>query len=443
MRATTLHTTYRTGSWCAVVAEGGIAVLSADVPAEVAARIWERLGRGNGLSPVLEELTGAFGTSLTAIPPFAVALVEGTAVRVAVRGDLAVEASGAGAPERVSGTGVTTWNERVIEGASIVEVTTATGAPSDAWYPIVDGIVFAGGLRVVLDPAAALPAPASAAKHAGAKPATGSAAQTPAAESAQGAAPASSADPGASPAAPALDESAAPAPAEPDGLSLIDTDSIPLAIDGITWVPLDSTVAPATKASDPAPATGEYDDLWGETIARPIEAAAVRPEEADPAAADAPATDPEAPTGDHDGATISVAQLRALRGATTDPGTDPAPVAAPVVSGRIRLSTGQVVELDRTVVIGRRPRSTRVSADQLPHLIAVDSPEQDISRSHVEIRLEGDSVIVVDLHTTNGTTLIRGGSDPVRLHPGEQTVVVTGDVIDLGDGVTVLFEDLP
>ncbi|QMU97078.1 FHA domain-containing protein [Microbacterium esteraromaticum] len=106
------------------------------------------------------------------------------------------------------------------------------------------------------------------------------------------------------------------------------------------------------------------------------------------------------------------------------------------------MSTGQVVELDRTVIIGRRPRATRASGDNMPHLVAVESPEQDISRSHLEIRPEGDSVVVIDLHTTNGSTLLRPGADPVRLHPGEQTLVLSGDVVDLGDGVTVLFEGL-
>ena len=119
----------------------------------------------------------------------------------------------------------------------------------------------------------------------------------------------------------------------------------------------------------------------------------------------------------------------------------PAPAAASV--GRIRLSTGQETALDRTVIIGRRPRSTRASGANLPHLIAVESPQQDISRSHLEVRPEGDTVVVIDLHTTNGSTLLRPGADPVRLHPGEQTLVLSGDVVDLGDGVTVAFEDLP
>ena len=203
--------------------------------------------------------------------------------------------------------------------------------------------------------------------------------------------------------------------------------------------------------------------------AAPVPAAPVQ------AAPTAPQTGSAPDDGDHDGATISLAQARALRsdlpvaptvagavptpaepvpapvsavpGITLEPArpgaADPAPAAAVTTGPRVRLSSGQVVALDRTVVIGRRPRATRSSGATLPHLVAVDSPQQDISRSHLEIRPEADAVVVLDLHTTNGSTLLRPGAEPVRLHPGEQTIVVTGDVIDLGDGITVAFEDLP
>jgi hypothetical protein len=172
-----------------------------------------------------------------------------------------------------------------------------------------------------------------------------------------------------------------------------------------------------------------------------------------PAPAPGPAPGP-AVAGDHDGATISLAQARALRAAASGvEGSNPAPSPAdapldplapprPPAPGRVRMSTGQVIPLDRTVVIGRRPRSTRVSGTDLPHLVAVDSPQQDISRSHVELRAEGESIVATDLRTTNGTTLLRPGTDPVRLHPGEGTVVVPGDVLDLGDGITVAIEGM-
>src|SRR5690606_24512733 len=162
----------------------------------------------------------------------------------------------------------------------------------------------------------------------------------------------------------------------------------------------------------------------------------------------APPAAPGLDIGDHDGATISLSEARRLRATTSAPDapTEVLPTlpsdAAGSTSARIRLSTGQVVELDRVVIIGRKPRSTRASGSTMPHLIAVDSPESDISRNHLEVRPEGDSVVVIDLHTTNGSTLLRPGSDPVRLHPGEQTLVLGGDVIDVGDGVTVLIEEL-
>jgi pSer/pThr/pTyr-binding forkhead associated (FHA) protein len=109
----------------------------------------------------------------------------------------------------------------------------------------------------------------------------------------------------------------------------------------------------------------------------------------------------------------------------------------------LRVSSGQSVLLDRTVIVGRRPRSTRASGAHLPHLVAVDSPQQDISRNHLEVRVEGDTILATDLQTTNGTTLLRRGAEPSRLHPGEATVVVPGDVLDLGDGITIAVEAAP
>jgi hypothetical protein len=199
-----------------------------------------------------------------------------------------------------------------------------------------------------------------------------------------------------------------------------------LGVDGHTLYPTEVTLGPADD---------DFDLLFGETVHSVSGITAAPPT-------------PPIGEGDHDGATISAAELRALRQQPSSADETPTavlPVAeAPTASvGRLRVSTGQVVALDRTVIIGRRPRSTRASGANLPHLVAVESPQQDISRSHLEVRPEGDTVVVIDLHTTNGSTLLRPGADPVRLHPGEQTLVLSGDVVDLGDGVTVAFEDLP
>ncbi|AXK45597.1 FHA domain-containing protein [Brachybacterium saurashtrense] len=107
--------------------------------------------------------------------------------------------------------------------------------------------------------------------------------------------------------------------------------------------------------------------------------------------------------------------------------------------GAVRISTGDRFVLDRTAIVGRRPRASRVSAHDMPQLITVPSPQQDISRSHLELRLEGWHVVAIDLGTTNGTTLHRHGYDPVRLRPREGVVLRDADQLDLGDGVHLLF----
>ena len=107
--------------------------------------------------------------------------------------------------------------------------------------------------------------------------------------------------------------------------------------------------------------------------------------------------------------------------------------------GSISISSGGGFVLDRTAIIGRRPRASRVSGDDVPQLVTVPSPQQDISRSHLELRLEGWHVVAVDLGTTNGTTLHREGFEPVRLRSREGVVLHDGDLLDLGDGVHLGF----
>ncbi|GAA1850070.1 FHA domain-containing protein [Myceligenerans crystallogenes] len=132
---------------------------------------------------------------------------------------------------------------------------------------------------------------------------------------------------------------------------------------------------------------------------------------------------------------------------------EPAPAPRPAL-GRLVVSTGsaqagaagprgeQVVELDRAVIVGRRPRTSTTSASGMPRLVTVSSPNQDISRSHLEVSLEEWQVLVSDLATTNGTTLMRPGQPPRRLHPNEKEIIADGDVVDLGDGVTLKFEGI-
>lgn len=96
---------YIPGSWFAAIAPQGAVVLPAAAGPERARNAWVALQAGGGLASVLETLTGAFGTGLAAIPPFAVVTREGDEIHRRAR--RAVGAAGV----TVTGAGVTTWNK--------------------------------------------------------------------------------------------------------------------------------------------------------------------------------------------------------------------------------------------------------------------------------------------------------------------------------------------
>ena len=110
--------------------------------------------------------------------------------------------------------------------------------------------------------------------------------------------------------------------------------------------------------------------------------------------------------------------------------------------GRMRVSSGELVDLDQSLVIGRQPSVSRVQGGEMPRLVQVASPGGDISRSHVEVRLEGWHVMLCDLKATNGTVLVREGQPPRRLAQNEMAILLDGDIADLGDGISLRFEEI-
>jgi hypothetical protein len=122
--------------------------------------------------------------------------------------------------------------------------------------------------------------------------------------------------------------------------------------------------------------------------------------------------------------------------------SDAVQVARPRL-GRMRISTGELVDLDESLVIGRQPSVSRVQGGVMPRLVKVASPGGDISRSHVEVRLEGWHVMLCDLKATNGTVLVRDGQPPRRLAQNEMAILLDGDIAELGDNISLRFEEIP
>lgn len=582
---------YVEGTAQAVVRGDTVLLLPQPVEPEVVSRLWEALEapEQGGVVSVVGALTDVAG-SLTAVPPFAVVTLDARSreARVAVRGtSAAVHVRAAGGDVEVSGAGVLMWAERVVVEVASVELTLDPGpAAGGPVWPLQGGVVRAALLRRSLDGSDV----ASAAPAAEPVP---SVPVVPAPVSSVPAAPAA-AEPldglgGSDPDAwPLPGQSRPRAPEAPAVVAVPSQETLIGGADGDP-LPIATVAAPADPVGDETPAPhdpdeaqeqaqaqeqeqgepssdtalggdgDDYDHLFGDTVFRSVEDAAVRladdaegedeaeaspepgpaavpeppaPEPAPdaPAPGDAawaapssdggliasvpfgpgapgtpaaasraaavpaepPAGPPPAPDGpvdDHDGNTIMTSDLAALReaagtalpqfGAPAAPGArevlalacpqghpnpptrqqcrtcgvaldgDPALAPRPPL-GRLRIGSedgapageDQAVELDRDVVVGRRPRSSTTSADRMPRMVTVPSPQKDISRSHVQVTLEEWHVLVEDLATTNGTVLLRPGQKPRRLHPNQKEIVVDGDVLELGDGITLAFEGI-
>ncbi|MFD6139293.1 FHA domain-containing protein [Promicromonospora sp. NPDC060271] len=560
----TVH--YSEGSARAVVRNGTVVVLPGPASADVVDALWTALERADGGVAATLGVLAAGGLAET--PPFAVVSLAGsdpaTTAHVAVRGSgvkVIVTAEGGGAPVEVTGAGVVTWSERVVDAPMSFAITTDE-PQADTEYPVQAAVVRASALRRTLVDAPAAPdalvAPAAEKPGAAAFPSFSNRAGSSSAPAERqvsgetivpGALDVPVIGAGSVPSFPS--PSAEPVEKEPEPV----LESVPML--GLGVVPGPEAPAEARGAVDESTQFGGGDDdyghLFGDTVMRRVEDAAVRQgedeeeHEEEPAQAQAPVPPPPAPAEpepvalepadpgdglisgvpggwtppvlapeppagvtpgaaqraasmgepaveapgevtDHDGETMMSVDIAALRkeaspvpkfSAAVLPGAQqilgrPCPQGHPnpptaercrtcsadldgdaelvprpslgqmIVTGGVQQTPGrpQVVELDRPVIVGRRPRTNNASADRTPRLVTVASPDQDISRSHVEITLEEWHVLVADLATTNGTTLLRAGQAPRRLHPNEKVIVVEGDVVDLGDGATLTFEGI-
>ncbi len=188
--------------------------------------------------------------------------------------------------------------------------------------------------------------------------------------------------------------------------------------------------------AQPEPADDRgYDYLFGDTVYRSVSEAAVIVPDPDSD------SDPELP-GDHDGQTVLTSDLARARGARTSRTATPKAAAAPATQFvLVPSTTGAREPLAGTVVIGRSPSANKVSGGIIPKLLMLGNGDQDISRNHAQVSVEGNTAVVTDLHSKNGTTIILPGKDAQRLRPGEPTTIIAGTVIDLGGGITLTLDE--
>lgn len=162
-----------------------------------------------------------------------------------------------------------------------------------------------------------------------------------------------------------------------------------------------------------------------------------------PPAPVAPPAAPVADDHDHDGHTQAGGwdPNRFARQHPGIPGQPPAPSVTAQPVARLLFSSGETVDVDRAVLIGRAPEARRFTSTDQPRLVTVPSPHQEISSTHLEVRpgsgADHGSAVVTDMGSTNGTVLQQPGLPPEDLQPGIPVQLLPGSVIDLGDGVSI------
>ena len=76
----------------------------------------------------------------------------------------------------------------------------------------------------------------------------------------------------------------------------------------------------------------------------------------------------------------------------------------------------------------------RIHPGGVPLLVTLDSPQREVSSTHLELSMVGAAIVASDTRSTNGSVLRVPGAAPRTLIGGESVVVIPGTVIELGDG---------
>lgn len=461
---------YKPGTWFGIVGEHVTVLLPASEKSRAGA-LWAIVDDGAGFDSVLDALVSA---GLSTLPGFVLLARDGDAVRVMIRGDATATFEAAEGEVSVTGSSGTMWVERTVEQTSAFAVVLPDEATDGPELSVASGLVRLAGIATP-EPARLAPvvslAPSAAHHDPIHDPITESfsglfAAVDPAAPVAEPA--------GESVAEPVALASAAAAEAEP--VEEPDDEREPSMLDHLfgpvddaeqpaepeppteppaeppAWTPPPVPLPPAPSFPPPPPAPpvgpppGLSGGLPGGLPPMPPshpDAFVDHPTEAIPLDSGPipPYPSPPAPVDDHDGLTRAGLPDAPPPPPPGIPGQPAAPRVTAYAVAHLSFSSGEEVDVDRVIVVGRAPEVGRFSAEDQPLLVTVPSPHQEISSTHVEVRpgtgVDHGAAVVTDLGSTNGTLVVQPGLGPEELRPGVPVQLMPGALIDLGDGLTI------
>ena len=385
--------------------------------------LWMLVTSSSDAGPVLDILTRS---GISSAPHFLIVTL-GSEGNVLVRGPVSVSVEGSESGT-ITGSGFSSWAERsfdridrfeceITPPLDSVRVPIQRGAIRAGWFAADTNGIAAFGKNYT-PTSADLPTPVPIALPSDPEPAEQQAVPPPPATEMQA--------------------SQAPAPNEPRGEETVtgpmgeETVVGPMGEETVAGhLGEDDDVIDEVGGSAPTPATSAYDFLFGETSYRTVEDAAVRSTEEQNDSA-------SAPLEEHTVVAADLAKLRADRRAGRGRAVE---LPAPRVKFYVELSTGGRELLDQPLVIGRAPSASALGGGLMPRLITMTTINQDISRTHARIAVEGETVVVTDLHSRNGTLVTMPGRPAQKIREGEPTVIIPGTIVDLGDGATLTIQE--
>lgn len=386
---------FRPGPWFGIFGEHATVLLPPSEKARVAA-LWELVDDGAGFDETLDALIAG---GLRELPGFVLVSRSEGETKVVLRGAARATFTAGGETVELAGAAATTWVERALREvtAMVIEVTDepVTGPAH----------TLAGGLVRV----ARVEEPAPEAVDA--EPVV----EAPDVEPVAGAA---------------------------------DVDPEPVVVE-----PGDERDSPFEPEPEPSGEPEPPTEAWSVQPAPVVPVAPVPPSpfaapdaDADPTGpvSPAPPVMPPAPGDhDHDGMTRAGGwdPGELARQHPGIPGQPPAPSVTARPVARLAFSSGETVDVDRAILVGRAPEARRFTSTEQPRLVTVPSPHQEISSTHLEIRpgsgADHGSAVVTDMGSTNGTVVVQPGLPPEDLKAGIAVQLIPGAIIDLGDGVSI------
>jgi uncharacterized RDD family membrane protein YckC len=196
-------------------------------------------------------------------------------------------------------------------------------------------------------------------------------------------------------------------------------------IPGFSGTPAVGIPAVSTPAGNaPARASADGSAAPANTSAAPVTAAPAAPDvsESSPGGS-APTQAPPSHVDDE----FAYTRVRDAAPAPADAigsGQEPAGI-------NIRFDDGREVAIGSSALIGRNPAAA--AGEEVDQLIDFADLDRSVSKTHLELRIEGSTVWVNDRNSTNGTAVT--GSDGVRqqLVPGAPVAAQSGATVEFGD----------